>query len=327
MNQDLLFWIFLFIFGYLVIYFLADYIIDVLEDFSEVFTISPVFIGMFILGIDLEESIVSLIAAYNGFPYLSLGNLIGNTIIAVTIAFGLPALFLKFEFRQIPLFYYGLLIIGGISITMSMIAPQFLYLFALINLVIFGTHVISSIKVQKNYCELLSQKEFNNPVNTTRSKNDEKEDKEIRPLIAIKIIFSIIVIFIGGEMLITSAEHLVFYTGLSETFFGLIIMAFVTNVEEFWLIVRSIQRGQTELGISAQIGKILWNITLIFGICGLIIIQFKFEAIMLFSSLICFIILSLLVFSLIRKKMSSSTGVLFLGIFFLFTCLNISFVL
>ncbi|MFX0084383.1 MAG: sodium:calcium antiporter [Candidatus Hodarchaeota archaeon] len=326
MNLDFLFWIILFLIGYFSIYFFADYIIDVLEDFSEIFTISPVIIGMFILGIDLEESIVSLISAYNGFPYLSLGNLIGNTIIAVTIAFGLPALFLKFEFRQIPLFYYGILLIGGISITISMITPQYLFLFALINLLIFGTHLINSINVQKRYSEFLSTKESKNPVNTIISKTDE-EDEEIRSLIVIKIIFSLIVIFFGGEILITSAEQLIVYTGLSETFFGLIIMAFVTNVEEFWLIVKAIQKGQTELGISAQIGKILWNITLIFGICGLIIIQFEFETIMLLSSIICLTLLLLLVFSLLKYKLSASTGLLFFVILLLYAGLNISFIL
>ena len=124
MNPELLFWMVLFLIGYVVIYFFADYIIDLLEDFSEVYTISPIVIGMFILGIDLEESIVSIVAASGGFPYLSLGNLIGNTIIAVTIAFGLPALFLKFEYQQIPLNYYGFLIIGGVSIVISMLIPN-----------------------------------------------------------------------------------------------------------------------------------------------------------------------------------------------------------
>ncbi len=327
MNLDFLFWIILFLIGYFLIYFFADYIIDVLEDFREIFSISPVIIGMFILGIDLEESIVSLISAYNGFPYLSIGNLIGNTIIAVTIAFGLPTLFLKFEFRQIPFFYYGILIIGGISITISMLTPQFLFLFALINLVIFGTHVINSIYVQKRYSEFVSTKESKNPLSKIISKTDKEEDEEIRSLIVIKIIFSITVILIGGEILITSAEHLIAFTGLSETFFGLIIMAFVTNVEEFWLIVKAIQKGQTELGISAQIGKILWNLTLIFGICGLIIIRFEFNVIMLLSSIICLNLLILLVFSLIRYKLSASTGVIFFVILFLFTILNISFIL
>ena len=156
--------------------------------------------------------------------------------------------------------------------------------------------------------------------------NNEGE-KTKKFVIALKVIFSLVVIFIGGETLITSAKQIVLFTGLSETFFGLIIMAFVTNVEEFWLIVKSIQKGKTELGISGQIGKILWNITLIFGICGIIIIQFKFEVIMVFSSIMCFIVLVLLVFNLVRKNLSKSVGVLYFTIFFLLVGLNISFIL
>jgi Ca2+/Na+ antiporter len=49
----------------------------------------------------------------------------------------------------------------------------------------------------------------------------------------------------------------------SFSLFGLVIMAFATNVEKLWLMVKSIQKGQVNIGLGAQIGKILWNTTLI----------------------------------------------------------------
>lgn len=311
----------------MVIYFFADYIIDLLEDLGDVYTISPVIIGIFILGIDLEESIVSLIAASTGLSYLSLGNLIGNTIIAVTIAFGIPPFFLRFEFQQIPLFYYGILLIGSLSIMISMVFPTFLPLSALFNLVLFGIYGINSFKVQRKHREVSSEQRLKKQANAIEPKDKGNEEKEIRSLIPLKVIFSLIVIFFSGQALIISAEQLIIFTGLSETFFGLVVMAFVTNVEEFWLIVNSIKKNQTELGISAQIGKVLWNTTLIFGLCGIIIFDFEFEAIMTYSSILCFIILTLLVFNLIRKNLTKSSGMLYLCILLLFLGLNLSFIL
>ena len=113
MLPDIITYSLLFAVGYIAIYLLADYIIDTLEEISESFSISPIVLGLLILGIDLEEGIVSLTAAVEGLPYLALGNLIGNTVIAIGIAFGLPALYLKAEIDQLPRFYYVLLVGSG----------------------------------------------------------------------------------------------------------------------------------------------------------------------------------------------------------------------
>ncbi len=92
----------LFAIGYLLIYYSTDFLIDILKDFSRQWNVSSIVSGILILGIDLEESIVSLLAAVGHLPYLSLGNLIGNTVIAVAISFGLSALFLVFQLERTP---------------------------------------------------------------------------------------------------------------------------------------------------------------------------------------------------------------------------------
>ena len=118
------------------IYLLADFIIDTLGDISRSFSISPLVLGLLILGTDLEESIVSLTAAIYGLPYLSLGNLIGNTVIAIGIAFGLPALYLKAEVDQLPRFYYVELLLAGTLVLMSMMLTSYLFLFGFLCLVV-----------------------------------------------------------------------------------------------------------------------------------------------------------------------------------------------
>ncbi|MFX1513786.1 MAG: sodium:calcium antiporter [Promethearchaeota archaeon] len=316
MVLDLAIWLFLFVMGYLLVYFFADYVIDILEDFSEVYNISPMLVGLFILGIDLEESTVSLIAALNDLPYISLGNLIGNTIIAVAISFGLPVLLYRFEISQIPSFYYGVLLVSGLSITVSMIFPQFLLLFALVNILLFGTYTLYSIKIHREYqiYEITNE--------TIENDNNEDEEDEENHFLILKIIIALGIIFLGAEMLIFSAEQLIEYTGLTETFFGLVIMAFVTNVEEFWLIANAIKKGQITLGISAEIGKILWNITLIYGICGLLLVSIKSQTIMLLSSLVFIGLIGLLVFNLMKANLSKRTGIIYMVILAVFIVLN-----
>ncbi|MFW9914854.1 MAG: sodium:calcium antiporter [Candidatus Thorarchaeota archaeon] len=327
MAGELIIWTFLFLAGYITIYLTADYLIDLLEELSEVYAISPVIVGLFILGIDFEESIVSVIAAYNGLPYLSLGNLIGNTIIAVAIAFGLPAFFLKFRVKQIPFFYYGALLLAALSVALSTIFPQFLIVFALLNGILFGSYAVRSYRVQKDFEKgLMTNNSQKNTTEVTSADEDNAETEEARLPLILKVIGAILFIFVGGEALVISAEQIMQSTGLSETFFGLIIMAFVTNVEEFWLIVKAVQKGQLELGVSAQIGKILWNITLIYCVCGLLIGQFEFKLIMAISSLIFLMILTLLVIQLVRKTLTRGSGLIFFAFLSCFLLLNLLFI-
>jgi len=324
MIQDLFIWIILFIIGYLAIFYSADYIIDVLEDLIEMYTISPLIVGLFILGIDLEESIVSLVAAIDSLPYLSLGNLIGNTIIAITIAFALPTFFLEFKFKQLPSFYYIILLVGALSVMISTIFPQFLIFFAVLNLIIFGVYATYSVKIQNEFKGRINDSiNKGNHLNDRNDTEENEKEENKNKIVFLKIIFVIGIIFIAGEVLITSAEKIVVFTGLSESFFGLIIMAFATNVEEFWLIVNSIKKGQTELGISAQIGKIIWNIVLIFGICGLIIVQYEFKLIMMFSSIVFVVIIGILIIFLLNTNLSKQSGLILAIFFFLFLVINI----
>ncbi|GAI66941.1 unnamed protein product, partial [marine sediment metagenome] len=85
-------WIIFFIGSYFIIFFAADIFLDNLKDICVIYNLSPFIIGMLVLGIDPEESIASIIAAINGLPYISFGNVVGNSIIAMTLPFALSLL-------------------------------------------------------------------------------------------------------------------------------------------------------------------------------------------------------------------------------------------
>lgn len=326
MFPDILFWLLFFIGGYILIYLLADFIIDALEDISESFSISPIVLGLLILGIDLEESIVSLTAAFQGLPYLALGNLIGNTVIAIGIAFGLPALYLKAEINQLPRFYYAELVCAGTIVLLSTVLPDFLIIFGVFAIILFIVHLAYTLRIQRSYkSDHLREIEVDTSSDAEYTDDNEIERKN-RAMVAIKLLLALIIILVVAEILVFSAEELVILTGLNETFFGLIIMATVTNVEEFWLIVKSIQKGHTELGVSAQVGKIIWNLTIIFGLCCLFLFRFASETIMLLSSLIFIIALILLAVNLIQNRSSKAAGVGYLLLLFIFLVLNSLFI-
>ncbi len=104
-------YVLLFIGACFLIYFGADVFIDGLKDLCEKHNFSPFIVGLLILGVDPEESVASIFASIENLPHVAIGNVIGNTIIALAIVFGLPALFFSLTFESVPRFYPLLLCI------------------------------------------------------------------------------------------------------------------------------------------------------------------------------------------------------------------------
>ncbi|MFW9938581.1 MAG: sodium:calcium antiporter [Candidatus Thorarchaeota archaeon] len=297
---EILIWISLFLGGYLVIYFAADLFLDNLKSICLIYKLSPFIIGLLVLGIDPEESIASIIAAINQLPYISIGNVIGNSILSLSLCFALPTFFYRINLKSISHFYFIILYSCAIMILCS-----FLFRFGLLILGV-GALLLYFIYIFKSFRDLSKKERIEtiNIVEISELKKEERITASLKYRKIILIIFSFSFIVIGGELLIFSAENLIILTGLSEEFFGFIIIAFVTNVEEITLIFKSIKKKSTEIGIGGMIGKVIWNLSFTFGVSGMISLNIEFNWILIINWLI---LISLIVFYHFRVGYESTT--------------------
>jgi cation:H+ antiporter len=315
MMWVIILWVLLFIGGYLVIFYAADVFIDNLKDFSAVFAISAFITGMLILGIDVEETTASVIAAANGLPYIAVGNVIGNSIIALTLCFSLPALFYKFEFRRIPQFYFWIIYASLIVIVLGFFINFGLLIAGIIVLGIYLGYLLRNFRYFRQTKEI----EFEEPEG--EAEEEEGEEKSKRRMVVL-IIISFFCVLAGGELLIYSAGEIIGITGLSESIFGFVIIAFVTNVEELTLIVKSIKKHSVEIGLGGMVGKIIWNMTLTFGISAVILLQIGFKMDLIWNSL--FLLGSIIYLNVVARKQSLNRkdGMVLLMLFIGFLILN-----
>ena len=315
---DLLIFLFLFVIGYLVIFFAADLFLDNLKEICLIYGLSPFIVGSLVLGIDPEESIASIIAAINGLPYIAVGNVIGNSIIALTISFALPAFFYKINFKSTPQFYFFLLYCCMIFIAIGFLVKYGFIVVGIIVIIMYFIYLKINLKRlnQERIVEIISnKKELHNDVNQEIIKNSKR--KKI-----ILIIIGFIFIFLGGELLIYSAEQIIKLTTIPEAFFGLVIIAFVTNVEELTLVFKSIKKKSVEIGLGGMIGKVFWNLAITFGISGIIIINFNFSLIFFWNWLILFTILIYFNYMAIKKQIYWKDGIILIIFFLIFLFLN-----
>ncbi len=316
---ELFFWISLFIGGYFIIYFAADLFLDNLKAICLIYNLSPLIIGMLVLGIDPEESIASIISALNGLPLISMGNIIGNSIIAMTLPFSIALMVKPIKIRPISSFYilliFSLLIIIFIGLTFNILLLSSGIVAILIYIIYFGWNI-------KHY-----------------SKKDESNDKQFKLTVIEKevevppqsvakgkkivlIVIGFILIVIGGELLVYSAEKILEVIQISEAFFGFIIIGFMTNVEELTLVLKSIKKEATEIGIGGMIGKVIWNISITYGISGIIIMNLVFNIVLLLNLLILLVVFIFYSFFFKKQYLKRSHGLVLLLIFVLFLCLN-----
>ena len=261
----LVIWILIFTGSFLLIYFSADFFIDNLKELGLKHNFSPFILGLLILGIDPEESIASIVASVNRLPYIALGNVIGNSILSLTVCFALPAFFHKINLKSVKNNYFIVIFMSLLIILFGIFFGNLLIIFGFISIFLYLIYIRISFK------EILNDKE--GKIIKNQLKEEEKQKTTIQ--LVIFIFLSLILIITGGEFLILSAENLIIITGISETFFGFVIISFLTNVEELTLVFKTIKKKSLEIGLGGMIGKIIWNLCFTFGISAIVLVQYS----------------------------------------------------
>ena len=320
---NLIVWLILFIGSYFIIFFAADIFLDNLKDICVIYNLSPFIIGMLVLGIDPEESIASIIAAINGLPYVSIGNVVGNSIIAMTLPFSLTLLIYTLKFESLPRFYLILLYILLINLLFSFVFNNFMFVSGLIAL---GVYIIYFLRNLRYYSQ---EKDRNAEDIENHIDFNERESMELQTSSKVKKIIlttiGLVFIFIGGELLILSADQIIDILHIPEAFFGFVIIGFVTNVEELTLILKSIKKKAVDIGFGGIIGKLIWNLTITFGISGVIMTNIPFKIILIWNWLILLLIIVYFNLSSRREKLAKKDGLILLVIFIVFITINVFF--
>ncbi len=306
----------MFIGAYILIYYFADVFLDNLKDVCVVYGLSAFIMGSLIIGIDPEESVASIMAGINGLPYIAVGNVIGNSIIALTLCFAIPALFYNFKFKKISVFHFLIIYAASLVILLGFFINNGLLVAGICAITIYLIYLIRNLRQSRK----TETPEEGFDYDEAEKEGDEEKSK-IKMILF--VIFSFLFIVIGGQLLVMAANGVIDETGISESFFGFVIIAFVTNVEELTLMIKSIQKHSVEIGIGGMIGKLVWNLTLTFGISSVILNSMPFTWDLLWNTIILFAVVS--IFYLITKKRSINKrdGIILAAFFVIFLIVNI----
>ena len=248
----------------------ADYFIEGASKIADILQVSPLIVGLTIVafGSGAPEATVSIIAALEGNPDVTLGNVVGSNILNISLVVGVTAFIFPLKVtsatvrKEIPFTLLAsialIVLINDMSLqqaTENMITRSdgiiFLMFFAIFMYYIFEAARNSRDKIM----------EENKPA-------DDAGRSYSKPVLLTATGLGAIIL--GGYFVVESSTTIAFRLGMSESLAGLTIVAFGSSLPELVTSVTAALKKHSEIAIGNIVGSSIFNILFVLGIASII---------------------------------------------------------
>lgn len=212
--------------------------------------LSGVTVGALVLGFDIESTAAGVAATLDDLPGTALGASIGSAIFLLTAGLGIAALIAPFSLRPPT----TLLLAGGVATILAIVLAADGEL----------SRVDGGLLVA-SFFPLVAA------IYLARPKRDPfEETSQERPrFLAVRILGGLLGLVLGAELLVFGTARVVSELGLSETVFGLLVVAAAVSFEEVVLEALPAYRGFPELSVGNALGTLVFLLT---GSLGVIVL-------------------------------------------------------
>ncbi len=264
--MDWFFYITLFLLACGILHRAGEQIIRGLDRITQTLGVNKFIVSFFVMALaaSLPNLVIGITSATQGVPELSLGDTMGNNIIALAVGVSLATLFSRS--KKIPT---NNPTIQGTSI--------FTFLAAILPLLLLGDGVLSRgdgvvlLLFFKIYIFwLFSKKEHF--VDEHHPMNLRALGKNIR-----RAVFDVLRILIGVILLVLSAQGIVWsVTFIAESadlpivFIGVVLVGLASALPEVYFAVRSAQRGESSMILGNIMGSVIIPATFVLGIIAIL---------------------------------------------------------
>lgn len=293
----------LFIIGIVLVIFFAEKLVKATVGTSHGFGISTFLISVIFIGFDPENLAVGSVGSYENIAGIALGSIIGATMVAIALAFGLTALIAPMKFKSAPKAILAIpagavLLFALLSIdsTLSRVDGVILltgYAFSVIFLVWAGKMGVD-IRPGGEVSETFSKE-----VNTRNSRKWKAFGL---------LILSLTGIITGSEMLVSASEKIIAKIGLSDTVFGMTILALLLSIEELARELPAALKGRTEISYGNVVGSVLAFFLFNAGIIALVRPVVVEKQVLAFYLPLAFLTTAVVSFFMILRKISRLAG-------------------
>lgn len=214
------------------------------------------------LGTSLPELVVSVQAAFQGYPGIVLGNVVGSNIANVLLVAGVSAIVYPLAFpggsvrRDALVMVFASVLFYGLCLAEVLNRPVgAVFLLALV------AYMVPTVK------------------DAARSAQDAGPRAPLemvlglptrRPVIILFLISGVIGLPVGSRLVVDSAVVIAGNLGISDAVVGVTIIAFSTSLPELATTIVAALRRETEVALGTLVGSNIFNILGIIGISALV---------------------------------------------------------
>ncbi|WKY48406.1 calcium/sodium antiporter [Eubacteriaceae bacterium ES3] len=320
----------------------ADSLISAASKVAEIFRIPSFIIGVLVvaIGTSAPEAAISVFSGIQGNNLLTLGDVVGSSIINIALVLGLTALIFTVQANS-QVLRRGLLLSVGIQLLLlvmlltSHALTRIEAVVLLLGMVGFCVYLISEMAqisrkekpdsvFEQELFEYIEDEEVMAGIADEEKRGGAKNGRFMQKQV-IFLLLGLTGLILGAELVVSSAVEIANEMGWSEEFIGFTVIAFGTSLPELVTCIVAVSKRKDSLALGNIVGSNIFNVLFVLGISGLI------NPIVIPNTEVYFDILVmigasalLIAISFLKGKLTKRAGFLFIAYYSLYFAYKLS---
>lgn len=299
-----------FIGGLILIVYFSERLVEGTVGLSLSFGISAFLISVIFIGFDPENLSLGSVSSYEQAAGLALGTIFGALMVAIALAFGITALITPLKFEKAPA---EVIVVPGLSVLLTAVLSYDGLLSRLDGALLLTGYVIAIF-----YLIYLSRKGLTITAEGEVAEVLEEEEEPSKWKAAGLFVVSLAAIILGSEMLVAGSRDLITTIGISETVFGMTILALLVSIEELARELPAALKGREDITYGNVSGSVMAFLLFNAGIIALIRPIPIADTLLYFHIPVCVLTIFFISMCMIQKRVPRWAGFLLVLIYAIF---------
>lgn len=301
--------------GIAVVVFFSEQLVKGVVGVSLNFSVSAFLISVIFLGFDPENLGVGAVGSYESFDGIATGSIIGAAMVAMALALGVTALLVPLQFKTIK---KRLLVVPLLSVLLFGALILDRHLSRWDGVILLAGYVLAVI-----YLIFLNRKGITIKAGGEVAETLEKEKLPHKWKSAGLMLISLAAIIGGSEMLVSGSRVILDEFNMSDTVYGMTILAFLVSIEEIARELPAAMKGKADISMGNVIGSVLAFFLFNAGIIALVSpVEVSAETVQFFLPISLATIIFILALLLFLKKIPRWAGGVLIAAYIFFILIS-----
>jgi len=251
-----------FIASILIIIYSAEKLVKSIASLSINFGVSTFLISLIFIGFDPENLAVTITGSAKHAYGIAMGSVLGSLMVAISLAFGIKIILSNVKFKTV----------SKTVLAIPVISLALLYVLSIDKVIsrIDGFLLLATFMIAITYLFKLSKKGVDiKPEHEIEELFENSKLRVGKTRSVIVFIASLAGIVIGSELLINTAKPIIRFLGVSDTVFGMTILAFLISIEELARELPAALKGMPDVSFGNVAGSVMHFCLLNTGIAAI----------------------------------------------------------